>query len=171
MKTVNSTKAPSLRYDLILISVLLAVSVILSAAFLLLRKEGNTVVVQLDGNTVAEYSLSVNARYELNGGTNILVIEDGRAYLSDANCPDKLCVHQGKISRTGEVITCLPNKLTVTVFGAEESGEAYLSYANCPDHTCLNTGRISFVGESIICLPNRLAITVVGDGQGVDLVS
>ena len=52
---------------------------------------------------------------------NILVIEDGRAYLSDANCPDKLCVHQGKISRTGEVITCLPNKLTVTVFGAEES--------------------------------------------------
>ncbi len=49
------------------------------------------------------------------------MIENGTAYLSDANCPDKLCVHQGKISRTGEVITCLPNKLTVTVFGAEES--------------------------------------------------
>ena len=50
-----------------------------------------------------------------------LVVENGKAYLSDANCPDKLCVHQGKISMTGETITCLPNKLTVTVYGAAES--------------------------------------------------
>ena len=117
MKTVNSTKAPSLRYDLILISVLLAVSVILSAAFLLLRKEGNSVIVQLDGNTVAEYSLSVNARYELNGGTNILVIENGEAYLSYANCPDHTCLNTGRISFVGESIICLPNRLAITVVG------------------------------------------------------
>lgn len=107
--------------DIILIASILAVAIALFLIVELTKEEGAGVVVKVDGVEVAEYSLSKNGTYPLNGGTNILVIEDGRAYLSDANCPDKLCVHQGKISRTGEVITCLPNKLTVTVFGAEES--------------------------------------------------
>lgn len=107
--------------DIILIASILAVAIALFLLVELTKEEGAGVVVKVDGVEIAEYSLSKNGTYPLNGGTNILVIEDGRAYLSDANCPDKLCVHQGKISRTGEVITCLPNKLTVTVFGAEES--------------------------------------------------
>jgi len=107
--------------DIILIASILAVAIAFLLIVELTKEEGAGVVVKVDGVEVAEYSLSKNGTYPLNGGTNILVIEDGRAYLSDANCPDKLCVHQGKISRTGEVITCLPNKLTVTVFGAEES--------------------------------------------------
>ena len=107
--------------DIILIASILAVAIALFLIVELTKEEGAGVVVKVDGVEVAEYSLSKSGTYPLNGGTNILVIEDGRAYLSDANCPDKLCVHQGKISRTGEVITCLPNKLTVTVFGAEAS--------------------------------------------------
>lgn len=77
-------------------------------------------VVKIDGNDVATYPLNEDATYTLNGGTNILTIKDGFAYLTDANCPDHLCVKQGKISKTGQVITCLPNKLTVTVYGAEK---------------------------------------------------
>ena len=107
--------------DIILIASILVVAIAFFLIVELTKEEGAGVVVKVDGVEVAEYSLSKSGTYPLNGGTNILVIEDGCAYLSDANCPDKLCVHQGKISRTGEVITCLPNKLTVTVFGAEES--------------------------------------------------
>ena len=107
--------------DIILIASILVVAIAFFLIVELTKEEGAGVVVKVDGVEVAEYSLSKSGTYPLNGGTNILVIEDGKAYLSDANCPDKLCVHQGKISRTGEVITCLPNKLTVTVFGAEES--------------------------------------------------
>jgi hypothetical protein len=77
----------------------------------------------VDGQEVGNYQLTENGTYELNGGTNILRIENGEAYLTDANCPDKLCVHQGRISKTNQVITCLPNKLTVTVYGAEEGVE------------------------------------------------
>ena len=62
-----------------------------------------------------------NGTYPLNGGTNTLVIENGAAWLSHANCPDELCVKQGKISHNGQVITCLPNKLTVTVYGAAQN--------------------------------------------------
>ena len=56
-----------------------------------------------------------NGRYPLNGGSNILIIENGYAWLEDADCPDKLCVRQGKVHLDGQVITCLPNKLTVTI--------------------------------------------------------
>jgi len=77
----------------------------------------------VDGEEVEQYSLSDEGTYPLNGGTNILHIEGGEAWLTEADCPDHLCVKQGKISKTGQVITCLPNKLTVTVYGAEESVE------------------------------------------------
>ena len=60
--------------------------------------------------------------FPLNGGTNILVIEDGYAWMSEANCPDHICVRQGKIHYTGQVITCLPNRLTVTIEGGEDGG-------------------------------------------------
>ena len=107
--------------DIILIASILIIAIALFLVVELTKEEGAGVTVKVDGVKVAEYSLSKNGTYPLNGGTNILVIENGKAYLSDANCPDKLCVHQGKISMTGETITCLPNKLTVSVFGAEQS--------------------------------------------------
>ena len=107
--------------DFILIGAIVAVALVLLLCVKLTQKEGAGVIVKIDGQEVGTYSLSVNGTYSLNGGTNILVIEDGYAYLKDANCPDHLCVKQGKISKTGQVITCLPNKLTVTVYGGEEN--------------------------------------------------
>lgn len=80
------------------------------------REPGSYVTVSIDGEYVATYPLSKNAQYELNGGTNILVIEDGYAYIKSASCPDSLCVKQGKKSLSGQKIVCLPNKVMVEVF-------------------------------------------------------
>lgn len=113
--------------DFILIAVLLAVSALGLLFVLLFRADGARVVVKVDGAEVCEYSLYENGSFTLNGGTNILVIEDGCAYLSDASCPDHLCVKQGRISKTGQTITCLPNKLTVTVYGAKEKAPELIS--------------------------------------------
>ena len=107
--------------DFILIGTIVAVALILLLCTRLMQKEGAGVIVKIDGEEVGKYSLSVDGEYSLNGGTNILVIEDGCAYLKDAKCPDHLCVKQGKISKTGQVITCLPYKLTVSVYGAEQN--------------------------------------------------
>ena len=43
--------------------------------------------------------------------------------MKDAECPDKLCMRQGAISRDGQTIVCLPHKLVVEVIGGEK--EAY----------------------------------------------
>ena len=89
--------------------------------FYLNRTEGSTVVVSVDGKKVAEYPLSVDGTYYLNNGTNVLVIEDGYAYISEANCPGfQDCVEEGKKHFVGETITCLPNKLIVEITGEGE---------------------------------------------------
>ena len=110
-----------IKRDLILIGAILALILAAFGIMSLVKEDGAYVVVRVDGKQVAEYSLSKDGEYELNGGTNILKIEDGKAFLTSANCPDHLCVNQGKIDQSGETITCLPNKLTVTVYGAGKS--------------------------------------------------
>ncbi len=111
-----------LRLDLLLIVGLLLLSGLLYLALNRGRQEGGVVVVRVNGAETERHSLALNGTFPLNGGSNILVIRDGQAWLSEANCPDHICVKQGKIHYTGQVITCLPNRLTVTVEGGESDG-------------------------------------------------
>lgn len=115
-------KKRSIRYDVLLISVLLCLSLIFLLIVMLTKREGAVVRVELSGETVAEYSLSDDGEYSLNGGTNVLVIKNGEAYLSYAECPDKTCVRTGRIKYVGQSIICLPNRLSVTVVGDSSDG-------------------------------------------------
>ena len=107
--------------DFILIGAVLAVILRVFAVVFFTKKEGDYVVVKVNGEEVAKYSLLEDGVYELNGGTNILKIEDGKAFLIEASCPDHLCMNQGKIDQSGETITCLPNRLTVSVYSSDKN--------------------------------------------------
>ena len=112
-------------HDIILgISLLLIASVLFVTDMINASSDnGNKVViVSVDGKQTAVYPLNKNGTYELYGshlGTNTLVIEDGKAYISEASCPDKQCMKQGKISRTGEMLVCLPNRVVVKIADSE----------------------------------------------------
>ena len=117
MLTLNKKRVLS---DVILIVALIAVAF---AAYLIIdaqKETGDYVIVSVNGDDFAEYSLSENGEYSIADGKNILVIEDGNAYMKSADCPDKTCVRTGKISQTGERITCLPNMVVVVVKGSGE---------------------------------------------------
>lgn len=120
-------KQPKRRYDIILIAALLVLALVLWLFLAAGKDQGSRLVVRVDGEEQAVYPLDKDGRYELNGGSNILIVQGGEAWLEDAVCPDKLCVRQGKIRLTGQVITCLPNKLTVTVEGEKGEVDIYLS--------------------------------------------
>ena len=108
--------------DLILIGVILAIALSALGIMQLFKKPGAYVCVKIDGVEVATYSLSVDGEYVLNGGTNVLKIENGEARMIEANCPtmgDTRCTAQGKISKTTESIYCQPNNVLVTVHGGE----------------------------------------------------
>jgi len=106
-----------IRADFILALALLLVALSVFLVITLTREDGVLVRVEIGGVEVATYPLSEDGEFPLNGGTNILVIEDGKAYVREADCPDGLCVRQGKISRAGERIICLPNRVVLEVVG------------------------------------------------------
>lgn len=86
-------------------------------------QEGAYAVVMIDGEELERHSLEENRVFEIivNGHKNVLEIKDGYADMIDADCPDKLCVKQGKIHFQGETIVCLPNHLVIEIQGGEES--------------------------------------------------
>ena len=107
------------KMDIIVIGSLLVVSLLVLLIATVTRVPGATVVVEIDGNQVAEYPLDLNGTYTLNGGTNVLVIENGRAYLNYSNCPDHTC-ERSKIQDGGQKIVCLPNLVTVSITGESD---------------------------------------------------
>jgi len=106
-----------MKNDIIFISVLLAFIAVFGAIFLSSRAEGDIVTVTVDGKLFGEYSLSEDRTVEIRTGDNLnlLIIEGGKARIDEASCPDGVCRAHKPISREGESIICLPNKVVVTV--------------------------------------------------------
>ena len=120
---MNTAEKKKYTRDLILVGALLLVALLL---FFLVRNgqdratgTGAVAVVTVDGAEVGRYPLNKSGTFPLNNGSNILVVKNGEAWVSEANCPDKVCMGMGKISRNGEFIACLPNRLIVVVEGGE----------------------------------------------------
>lgn len=86
--------------------------------------KGAIAVVTVDGEVYGEYQLDEDQVVEIKKDgkvTNTLTIADQKADMTDADCPDLLCVHQKAISKDGETIVCLPNKVVITVKSNEKS--------------------------------------------------
>jgi hypothetical protein len=59
---------------------------------------------------------------ELENGNYIdILIDENGAYVKDVICPDKVCQKTGVVSKVGQSIVCLPNRVVVYVEGKEES--------------------------------------------------
>ena len=109
--------------DLVLLGVLLIILLIIFFAFRAAHKSpGGTVKICVNGEEFGTYSLEEEQTIPIRSGdevTNYLEIKDGYANMTEANCPDKLCVHQSKIHAKGETIVCLPNKIVVSISDGE----------------------------------------------------
>ena len=112
-------KAAPKRGDLYLIVGCLLVALVCCCLWFLLRQDGSAVIVEQNGHETARYALSEDrtVRIEGEGGYNLLVIEGGEVYLSEADCPTQLCMKTGKIRYAGQSIVCLPHKLAVRITG------------------------------------------------------
>ena len=122
MNSQKESKQKKYRLDIIVIVAVLLLSVSLFLILFLNKEPGSMVKVEVDGSVVGTYPLAKDGTYPLNGGTNILVIEDGTARMVESQCPDHTCEQMGKIRYVGQTIVCLPNRVTVTVTGESEGG-------------------------------------------------
>lgn len=80
------------------------------------QKSGESVIVEVDGEVFGTYVLLKDAEIPIND-TNCIIIENGSVRMEEAECPDHLCIKQGAISKDGQMIVCLPNRVTVRIAG------------------------------------------------------
>lgn len=109
------------------IVLLLIAAVAVSAAVLLLRN-GNApspvARITRDGVLLEEIDLDKvdqpwSFTLEDGSGTNTVQVERGRIRVSEADCPDQVCVNRGWISDGTVPIICLPHKLMIEIVGGE----------------------------------------------------
>ena len=101
---------------ILLVSLVIAGALLLALFSAITRDTGEIVLVLVDGEEYARLPLGEDAELIIEGvgGTNTLVIKDGEAYMTHADCPDLLCVKSGKATEL-KTIVCLPHRVTVSI--------------------------------------------------------
>ena len=133
--------------DVILLIVLVVLGLAGSAALAMHQRDadaGAKVVIKSGGSVYATYPLSedrtvivpapkqissdgpspdpndeASAQYDYY---NTVTISGGNVIVSEASCKNQVCVHHGQISKPGESIVCLPNRLVVSSESEEGGG-------------------------------------------------
>lgn len=115
-----------LKFWLIILGVIVAVCAASLVFLALHRQPGAMVRITQDGQQVGLYPLDEprTLRYESDhGGYNVVVIQDGAVRVSEASCPDQICVRKGATNQTADPIACLPNGLIVEVIAGEDTSQ------------------------------------------------
>jgi hypothetical protein len=117
------------KLDYIIIVSLIAISLITSGIIVFsysrIKYESKVIKISVKGKSYKEIPFNdktketITVKTEL--GTNVINISDGYARIAEADCPDKLCVKDGMISKPGQSLVCLPNKVVVEVKGVRDT--------------------------------------------------
>lgn len=113
--------------DKILIGGLVLISL---ASFPLVRwatRAGDTVQIDAVGVAYATLALDVEQTLAVPGplGSTEVVIRNHEVFVQASPCRNKICVHSGPISRSGQFIVCVPNQVVVRVIGKKGQAQPY----------------------------------------------
>ncbi len=114
------------RRDIVVIVLLLAVSFAFFAAWALGHsRSGRQIRIEQRGVLLGIYDLDkdqvIPVRDADGNVINQVTVAGGQAHMTEANCHDQLCVKQGRISKVGQSIVCLPNRVVITVISGEKN--------------------------------------------------
>jgi hypothetical protein len=88
---------------------------------------GTIAVISIDGEEYERIDLSkVTESYDIELSTqyghNTIHVEPGAISVTAADCPDLVCVNQGRISQGGIPIACVPHRLVIQIEGGQLDG-------------------------------------------------
>lgn len=131
------------RFDVIIIAISIFLSLFAFTVYPILNSVfdksnfpgGNSVFIEVNGELYGTYDLNIDQTIEVKSdyGFNLVEIKEGRAYVSDADCPDKLCVNdrldfEDELNKNGDFlkeIICLPNRMVLRIGSFDEDEEGY----------------------------------------------
>lgn len=116
------------RADILLIIILLFLSLL--PLLFLPDSQASAVyaAITIDGQLWRRVPLSAHHGHETitartpDGHYNTIEIDDDTIAVQDADCPDRICIQQGKAQKPGDIIVCLPHKLLIEVKGTSPDG-------------------------------------------------
>jgi hypothetical protein len=91
--------------------------------------EGSQICIEVDGELYGTYPLEEDKVIDVDTklGHNQITIKDGKAYMSEASCPDGYCLGQhsaeGGINNSRQTLVCLPDRVVVSVTGGSDAKE------------------------------------------------
>ena len=99
--------------DLLITAILLLSAILLWFGIRLVSpRQAASIRITVDGNEFGIFSLTKD-RTILIGDTNVCEIQDGKAHMLSASCPDQICVSRGLIRKSGQSIVSLPHRLVI----------------------------------------------------------
>ena len=110
-------------FDIIIIALVLAAAFLSVLQFF--KTSALSAAVRENGEVVDNVNLSTIDHelikvYSETYNVTVKFTKDGAEVVS-SDCPDKLCVHTGKITRSGQSIVCLPAKISITLESKDKS--------------------------------------------------
>lgn len=124
------------KMDFILILIMVVLSFI--PQIYLWNKDKNTnniryLEIQVDGKIFKKIKLTGNTKTYLidiskDNKKNVVLVDKETVSMKESNCKDQICVHHGKISKNGETIVCLPNRVVLEIKGGSSNDEDVNSF-------------------------------------------
>lgn len=78
--------------------------------------------IRLNGKVIRRVPLSEDDEFTIDcgNGSNTITISGGAVRVSAADCPDKVCVNTGAVSRGKIPIICLPHRLEIIIVSGDD---------------------------------------------------
>lgn len=115
-------------YILIVIYIFISISISIVLIFYIEESDESIVEVQYENKQILKFDLSENEIIEFKFATNVgyLEIEDKKVRIvkmSKSICPKQICSKFNWIGKSGDILVCLPNKLTVEIKALTDKGK------------------------------------------------
>lgn len=107
---------------ILIIIVLLAAGTVWFVSSFFTSETGEKIKILVDNQVFGIYDLNEEQEIMI-ADTNICRIENGRAIMEYADCPDQVCVHASAISKHGQTIICMPNRVVLEVINGTSQNE------------------------------------------------
>ena len=113
VKAINEEVSFLKKKEAVFIGALLVISVVLCIF-----------VYAVPHGTHGSIQITVDGELYGIGDTNVCEIKDGEVKMTEADCPDHLCMKQPAVGSAGGYIVCLPNRVVIQGEGDSDSQDS-----------------------------------------------
>lgn len=97
------------------------ISVILLFQYFWVTTPASKLKIRQANQIIGIFDLNQNRELHIKGamGESQISIQNGQVRFKQSPCRNQYCVHQGWLSRAGQVAICLPNQISLQLMGAK----------------------------------------------------